>query len=414
MQILIESSDYKHENHGDSAMLQVAVTRFQELCPTATIYVTTLNAERLHELCPKVHPLNAAHGTKWDLLPRIHLFRNKDLSRRWWILEKQLRRKFPLTTQRWLNWRWQKDSAPPEIGPFLQVVEQTDLFVAQGGGYVSDWFVKTSTGILDTLEEGLIRGKPAVMVGAGIDLVTNWVLATKAKAIFHKLAFIGVREAIRSPNILRSMGAQNITVTGDDAFELAYEARSPNIGHGIGVNVRDTTYANVPQTVFANMANVLHDLSQEFNAPLLPIPINMSRDLQAIEKALRTHVNNSPNSLRTPRDVMNLVSKCRVVITGSYHAAVFALAQGIPTVALANTPYYFHKFEGLAHLFDAFGTGCVVLPLDNPRFAEHLKEAVRTAWNSAELVRPLLLEKTHQYIDTGRSFYRRIIECVQS
>jgi polysaccharide pyruvyl transferase WcaK-like protein len=50
-----------------------------------------------------------------------------------------------------------------------------------------------------------------------------------------------------------------------------------------------------------------------------------------------------------------------VVVAGSYHAAVFALSQGIPVVALVKSPYYVNKMVGLG---DQFGAGCEIVRLD--------------------------------------------------
>jgi polysaccharide pyruvyl transferase WcaK-like protein len=57
------------------------------------------------------------------------------------------------------------------------------------------------------------------------------------------------------------------------------------------------------------------------------------------------------------------VSRCRVVVTGSYHAGVFALAQGIPVVATAASRYYHDKFSGLA---DLFGGGGDIVDVGSP------------------------------------------------
>ena len=54
-------------------------------------------------------------------------------------------------------------------------------------------------------------------------------------------------------------------------------------------------------------------------------------------------------------------------MTGAYHAAVFALAQGIPVVCLSNSPYYLAKFQGLE---DLFGVGCTIVTLSEPDFAD--------------------------------------------
>ena len=49
-----------------------------------------------------------------------------------------------------------------------------------------------------------------------------------------------------------------------------------------------------------------------------------------------------------PRAIIKRIGRCRVVVTGSYHVAVFALSQGIPAICLANSEYYEIKFRGLA------------------------------------------------------------------
>jgi hypothetical protein len=39
---------------------------------------------------------------------------------------------------------------------------------------------------------------------------------------------------------------------------------------------------------------------------------------------------------------------CCLVVTGSYHAAMFAPSQGVSVVALAGSPHYRLKFRGSA------------------------------------------------------------------
>ncbi len=89
---------------------------------------------------------------------------------------------------------------------------------------------------------------------------------------------------------------------------------------------------------------------------MIPIPINCHKnensDLRSISRALQDHfiLDNWQNDL-TADSIIERVSRCRVVVTGNYQAAVFALAQGIPIVAVAATAYYRNKFQGLANQF---------------------------------------------------------------
>jgi polysaccharide pyruvyl transferase WcaK-like protein len=97
------------------------------------------------------------------------------------------------------------------------------------------------------------------------------------------------------------------------------------------------------------------------------------------------------------------------VVTGAYHAAVFALSQGIPVVGLGRSDYCMNKFEGLR---DLFGAGCDIVHLDGNNLSERLTAAIDRAWNSAEAVRPALLESSRRQIAAGREAYRNVYERV--
>jgi polysaccharide pyruvyl transferase WcaK-like protein len=111
--------------------------------------------------------------------------------------------------------------------------------------------------------------------------------------------------------------------------------------------------------------------------------------------------------IRTPEDVVVQLQRCRVLIAGSYHAGVFALSSGIPTVALVNSPYYVDKFLGLA---DMFGSGCRVVGLDEPHFSDCLTQAVLEAWASADQVRAPLLAAAQQQLRRSYAAYAKLKE----
>ena len=94
-----------------------------------------------------------------------------------------------------------------------------------------------------------------------------------------------------------------------------------------------------------------------------------------------------------------------MVVTGAYHAAVFALAQGIPVVCLTNSPYYLAKFQGLE---DLFGLGCTIVMLSEPDLPGKLDTALERTWNSAEAVRLPLLDSALHQIEGSRGAYQRV------
>ncbi len=114
-------------------------------------------------------------------------------------------------------------------------------------------------------------------------------------------------------------------------------------------------------------------------------------------------------ALQTPRDVIRRVGNCRLVVTGSYHGAVFALSQGIPVVAIVKSRYYLHKMAGVAH---EFGTGCHILNLDEDDVSTRLSEAISRAWAEADGVREPLLQAAVDQIRRGRSAYARLRDLV--
>jgi polysaccharide pyruvyl transferase WcaK-like protein len=97
------------------------------------------------------------------------------------------------------------------------------------------------------------------------------------------------------------------------------------------------------------------------------------------------------------------------MVTGAYHAAVFALSQGIPVVALTSSEYYDDKFLGLG---DMFGTGLELVHLDGDDLAEQLGGAIRSAWKAAPEMRPALLASAERQIATSRQAFDRVCSLV--
>src|SRR5262249_45904196 len=110
-----------------------------------------------------------------------------------------------------------------------------------------------------------------------------------------------------------------------------------------------------------------------------------------------------------PKDTIANVGQCRIVVTGTFHTAVFALSQGIPAGGPAQSPMYREKFGSLA---DQFGPGCQALTLDDPDLENKLTNAIDAAWQAAERLRPELLSAAERQIAMGRAAYRRIYELV--
>jgi hypothetical protein len=148
---------------------------------------------------------------------------------------------------------------------------------------------------------------------------------------------------------------------------------------------------------------VLAELAAERGATLRPVTVSLYQH-EADATALRHMTGVDGDAPDSPADSIEQAGRCRVVVAGSYHSAVFALGQGVPVVALSATPYYDHKLEGLADLFPG---GCTVLPAGERELPERLAAAVREAWDAAQELRPALLASAEGQIAEARDAYER-------
>ena len=227
MRILIDCSNYflDNENHGDRAIYQVMVRRLTTMWPAATIHFITLDPDLIERNCPGVRPLVLTERHNWEMFPAALVRRSR--SRRGVFLGglrlqprcRALCHTYP----------------PHDIQRFAKTLREADLVMATGGGYFSDCFAKHAEGLLDTLQGGLYFGKPTVLMGGGFEPVQDAGLQAKARAVLPCLDLISCREHVTGPALLRDMGVPNerVLVTGDDAVELAFDARPPKLGTGL-------------------------------------------------------------------------------------------------------------------------------------------------------------------------------------
>jgi len=206
-----------------------------------------------------------------------------------------------------------------------------------------------------------------------------------------------------------------ILMTGDDAVELAYDRRPTQLGVDIGVSVRLAHYTAVDSHHLEPVRALLHDQAMNYGAQLVAIPISCDgheADQQQIARLLRGYPRTSSSWRRfdPPVDVIRTVGRCRVVIAGAFHAAVFALAQGIPVVGLVRSQEYANKFQGIV---DQFGSGCQLLNLNDPDWDQQFSAAFEGAWKRAEDLRPELLDRARHQISLNRAGYQRIAGIVR-
>jgi polysaccharide pyruvyl transferase WcaK-like protein len=406
VRILVDQSGYDLLNIGDVAMLQSCIARLKRQWPEADIMVIARDPARLQSYCPDV----------------IAIWRT--------LADRPLLRYLPPKSQAASEQVW-KMVAPYFSGRLghghvkqggtltaIQAVQGADLVVASGGGYVTDTWWWHAAGVLSLLSLAQRLGKPTAMFGQGIGPLGQRTLRAQASAVMPKLKVIGLREARMGQDLVLALGVspEAVVVTGDDALELIDNTNVAN-GYALGVNVRVSGYAGVEAALAAAVGELVLEAATALKAPIVGLPVcRYARDADIV--ALRAllfrrddHADIVLNDIVFPKDLVSAAGSCRAIVTGSYHAAVFGLAQGVPTVCLTKSSYYDAKFSGLQALFPG---ACFVIPLDASDWTARLRAAISQAWHLPAPVRTVARDTAVCLRDAGREAYARFRVEVES
>ncbi len=409
----------EYKNMGDVAMLQVAVTRLMSLWPAAHIEVLTESPSNLARYCPGATPVPRAGCTCWVgdriFLGRYHEFLPKWASIRLSKLKRAIGLRWPALLEFLINLRLRfRDGSGRrrDFNGFLKALKNSGLLVVCGSGGFADSCREWNLSILGTMEAAIRRGIPVVMFGQGMGPLNDPIVLSRARAVLPQVTLITLRGTRGGQALLESIGVSSARVltTGDEAVELAYAARVNEPGYAVGINLRVAPYAHVKADSIEEVRPVLQEFARRHKAPLHPIPIafhEYANDHQTIRRLLTGFDDESDGgrSLDTPPMLVKQVARCRILVTGAYHGAVFALAQGIPVICLTNSPYYLAKFQGLE---DLFGVGCTTVMLGETDFPSKLAAAIESTWNSAEVVRLPLLRSARSQDESSRRAYHRV------
>ena len=399
---------------GDVAMLQVAVARLRTMWPDEELRIFTSDAEALARHCPGVTPVMLPDQPGWCtdryLGGRLHSWLPERLSDR--LADAVVRTGCRAPSLREHLLRLRSTVRQPErrsLRAFIDTIAAARLLVVGGAGGVADHFGDYANLVLLALQCARRRGIPTAIMSHGFGPLTAPHLRVKAAAVLPKVDTIALREARASQPLLVSLGVglDRVVTTGDDAIELAYEERPAELGRAVGINLRLARAAGATERDIEPVREGLRRFLSVCPAPLVGLPIARQRelDVQAIQQMIAGHDGDVGQELDTPLKVIRRAGQCRIVVTGAYHAAVFALAQGVPAVCLARTRYFQEKFLGLA---DQFGAGCYLVSLDDDDLPEQLARTMTFAWDEAPFVRETLWRAAARQIAQGLAAYQRL------
>ncbi|GAA5110937.1 polysaccharide pyruvyl transferase family protein [Pseudonocardia adelaidensis] len=431
LRIVVQNGEHWMRNIGDLAMLSVTLRRLRSRWPGASLHVMTSVPALLRAYHPDVHPISDGRlpgflaeplsAAASRLGPSVAGFASLGSLR----AREELRRVVERLRKRSVAPEGvpAEEAGPDDGGPDISTrpavaaaLRDASLVLAIGGGYMNDvdpWqFHRT----LDLLQHGIDRGIPTAMVGQGFGPLTEPALVARAAEVLPAVHLIALREDRVGPSLLAGLGvrAERVLVTGDDAIELAHTVRRDALGAGLGVCLRVAGYSPVAVRSQEAVGRAVRAVAGEFAARLVPLVVSEqgSEDRRSTLPLVAAYPDVAPVQGRfvTPQEVARRVGRCRLVVTGAYHLAVFALSQGIPVVGLSSSRYYDEKLHGLDAMFG--GHGLHVVRLDDPALEERVASAARTAWERAPEVRAPLRERASAQIQLGKVGFERVFSLV--
>ena len=435
MRILFDQAVYDMRNKGNIALLQIALRRIHQLWPEASLEVMTDSPHLLKLYCPEAIPVSVYDHHNWSenrekferfhrIFPKQMLYTlleiREDLQYRGLTpgqIKQQLRALLGGSpeAQGWEDQLIEPSESEPIDPPDLeQAMQGADIVIGTGGGYLVDSDRGAAHLVLLRLARAKQMGKFTALVGQGVGQIDDPEFRALARKVLPEVDLILVRESKFAIPLMESLGVppERIHMSGDDAVELVYEARNKTLGGDIGVSVRLAHYTDVAHQDLNQLRPVLHQAAAKYRAHLIGIPTSscgVESDQFKIGELLAGYPKTRHSWLRFEPtiDLIRKASRCRVMVAGAFHGAVFALAQGIPAIGLVKTKEYSIKFGGLV---DQFGEGCQLLYLDDEHLPEKLAEAIDTAWESTDRLRPQLLEAATTQIQLGQMGYRKLYE----
>lgn len=430
IRVVIENSEYWLRNNGDLAMMAVTIRRIRERWPNARIGVLTETPALLSAYFPDAQGITGHDTRPWAEPGRIELAAARLGSRMAGpaillstMTADRIQRKIRSTMCRLREVIGSRPTMlPPDADGHIPdgcaaAVRSASLVLCLGGGYLTDADVIQTRRAMGLIDYARSHDVPVALVGQGFGPINDPALMARVAATLPHVGFFALRERVNGPGLLDQIGmpTDRTMVSGDDAIELAYAARTDSIGTKLGFCLRVAGYSSVATGSQSTVGLVIRGLARDLGAGIAPLVIseNGSEDRRSTLPLVR----HAPGLVRPlgrfvhPLAVARRVSTCRIVVTGAYHLAVFALSQGIPVVALSSTPYYDAKFVGLG---DMFGGGLELVDLNDPQLAQRLTSSIRSAWAQAADARSALRARARIQIDSSKEAFAHVFELVES
>lgn len=377
-------------------MLDVALARLDEMFPNSCIMVVTSRPHMVQKFWPSVKSVQGRKKPSY--------------------IERIVKRGLPPKAKHWVhNW---KGPAANQLNKDLEdEIDAANAVVLSGGGYLTDIFPEKLEATLRLIDRATQLEKPIALFGQGIGPFECKTSRDRLRQALSNACVLGLREGIYSPIECNECG--NLPglyqVTGDDALVLGqWFGKNAPAGDRVGINVRTTAYAGLGPQEFAELKHAVEKIDSVARS-WSGVEIRVSHaqpDRQAIEQIglSATRVSFLTGNYQL-LDILNHIASCRVVIAGSYHAAVFALSIGTPVVAFFASQYYQRKFEGLR---GQFPEGIEVVNLRRSDAGSMLVDGFEKLWSQADELRNRIGERRDSQVECSAKLYRSLREKMEA
>lgn len=390
MRIILDNGAYTLRNMGDVAMLQTSVKRLRAMLGDPELMILTTSPDLLQRYCPGAIPLTVKSR---DCGYESTCPARSDWKETWARVK--------------LRWR----TVPEEAREFQEALDGAEAVLLCGGGFLNDINPYQTRPVLRMLTDAARRGKRTAMLSQGLGPLDSPELISLLRRTCAAGTKTALRESLYGPDILQRANAQpaQFVITGDDAVEMAWERGPAASGKAIGFSVRQVAYSEVESGHLKTAAHALEQINAKLGTKIVPLPVSFNsheRDYAIISQVIGSTA--PPEGLDSPDQLINATAECRVLLTGTYHAAVFALALGIPCVCFYVSTYYRNKMEGLAAQFPG---GCEVVDLNSPDAGQKMVKSAFGFWESSASngLSSRLRKSAEEQVQCARNFYQAVM-----
>lgn len=355
-----------HDNRGDLAMMEGLFIKLRQLTPNIVPILYSWNPERSRT----VFNIECRTSPDLDISPQFSTKSSRTLAiveMAWFI--------FRFALFRFVSFRAAKLFTNSNLlGFFVQLSRASAVVVHGSGSFNSYWwhdwvYPKTACAIVARL-----AGKSVLMTSQGVGPFEHILDRLVASLFFRTATYLGVRDADKSANVMRQLGARNerIWQSGDNALLLPkltdqeiqrlFEAEGiPLTELLIGVNIRDASSysSSFHEGDLNKLATTLTTVATRHRARLVFIPISYDAaddDRRSAENLAAMINDRVPITIirneRSAAELRALIGHMSVCFGTSYHFLLFALDGNVPSIGLYRNTYYQQKQTGLFSLFD--------------------------------------------------------------